>query len=308
MKKIVLIFLVVLVANAYGQSDFPISNAIWNVQINFGDVLYAAGGDTLINDTTYSKLLIIQDTIIDERISDTYLFGFIRNEGEKVLLKPINVYGDVKEIVLYDFSKTIGDTIWHNASTSGEDNYTVFCADNESEKYISIITNKYIEDGLEKYDVLTGLYNNNGFYENMDTWIRGVGSLRGLLQHLWYPPMCDSFYDNNLMCLKYNDTVKYFNDPRCSKCFCRYDTSEIPNENADESITVYPNPACNSIAIDIEKEYTDLTVEIIDEMGRVIYSRTDLDNPISLDNFVTGIYFVRLQVDGGVTTKKIVVE
>ena len=150
-----------------------------------------------------------------------------------------------------------------------------------------------------------------GFHENYsDIWIRGVGSMRGLIRHLWYPPMSemDRYYDNTLTCLKHNGIVKYFNDPQCSRCFCWYDTSEILNENADESINVYPNPACNSVAIDIEKEYTDLTVEIIDETGRVVYSRNDLENPISLDNFVTGIYFVRLQVDGDVTTKKIVVE
>ncbi len=76
----------------------------------------------------------------------------------------------------------------------------------------------------------------------------------------------------------------------------------------NEEIKIFPNPASNSISIDIEKEYTDLTVEIIDETGRVVYSRNDLENPISLDNFVTGIYFVRLQIDGNVTTKKIVVE
>ncbi len=71
---------------------------------------------------------------------------------------------------------------------------------------------------------------------------------------------------------------------------------------------VYPNPASNSISIEVEKDYTDLTIEIIDETGRGVYSRNNLENPISLDNFVTGIYFVRLQIDGNVTTKKIVVE
>ena len=66
---------------------------------------------------------------------------------------------------------------------------------------------------------------------------------------------------------------------------------------------------CESyFSIEVEKDYKDLTIEIIDETGRVVYSRNDLENPISLDNFVTGIYFVRLQVDGDVTTKKIVVE
>jgi len=314
MKKNFLIFLVAIVANAYGQSDFPISNAIWNVDKvgasgPYEHTLYATVGDTLINDTAYSILSIINDTVIGDEMPDTHLVGYIRNEGEKVLLRC-----DEAEITLYDFSKTVGDTIWHNGYfVSFYQNETHYGLDQQEHfKYISIINNRYVEDGLEKYEVSIGYYDDEyGFYElYTDIWIRGVGSMRGLIRHLWYPPMSvmDRYYDNTLTCLKHNGLVKYFNDPRCSRCFCWYDTSEISNENADESITVYPNPACNSVAIDIEKEYTDLTVEIIDEMGRVVYSRNDLENPISLDNFVTGIYFVRLQVDGDVTTKKIVVE
>lgn len=314
MKKNVLIFLVAIVANAYGQSDFPISNAIWNVDKvgasgPYEHTLYATVGDTLINDTAYSILSIINDTVIGDEMPDTHLVGYIRNEGDRVLLRC-----DEAEITLYDFSKTVGDTIWHNGYfVSFYQNETHYGLDQQEHfKYISIINNRYVEDELEKYEVSIGYYDGEyGFHELYgDVWIRGVGSERGLIRHLWYPPMSemDRYYHNTLKCLKHNGIVKYFNDPQCSRCFCWYDTSEISNENADESITVYPNPACNSIAIDIEKEYTDLTVEIIDETGRVVYSRTDLDNPISLDNFVTGIYFVRLQIDGNVTTKKIVVE
>ena len=118
----------------------------------------------------------------------------------------------------------------------------------------------------------------------------------------------DRYYDNTLKCLKHNGIVKYFNDPQCSRCFCWYDTSEISNETADNSISIYPNPACNSISIEVEKEYAELTIEIMDEMGKLVYSNNEIDNPISLDGFATGIYFVQLKIEGEVTTKKIVVE
>lgn len=313
MKKFFLILLVAIVANAYGQSDFPLSNAIWNVdKVNahgpYEHTLYATIGDTLINDTAYSILSIINDTVIGDEMPDTHLVGYIRNEGEKVLLRC-----DGGEITLYDFSKTVGDTIWHNGYfVSFFQNETHYGLDEEHFKYISIINNRYVEDGLEKYEVSIGYYDDEyGFYELYgDVWIRGVGSERGLIRHLWYPPMSemDRYYDNTLKCLKHNGIVKYFNDPQCSKCFCWYDTSEISNETADNSISIYPNPACNSISIKVEKEYTDLKIEIMDEMGKLVYSNNEIDNPISLDGFATGIYFVQLNIDGKVTTKKIVVE
>lgn len=296
MKKFFLIFLIaIIVANAYGQTDFPISNAIWNVKLDNRDLLYAATCDTSINDITYSKLVIIDDTIITNEISSSQVIGFIRNDNQKVLLLFDNV-----EMVLYDFSKTIGDTIWHNAYLRELGLYEV----HESANYISIINNKYVENGIEKYEVSTGFIND---LQYMDIWINGVGSERGLFQHLLEMPMCASFYDNNLMCLKHNDTVKYLNDPRCSKCFCGYDTSEISNETADNSISIYPNPACNSISIEVEKEYTELTIEIMDEMGKLVYSNNEIDNPISLDGFAVGFYFVQLNIDGKITTEKIVV-
>ena len=309
MKKFFLILLVAIVANAYGQSEFPISNAIWNVDgpYSYEHTLYATIGDTLINDTAYSILSIINDTVIGDEMPDTHLVGYIRNEGEKVLLRC-----DGGEITLYDFSKTVGDTIWHNGYfVSFFQNETHYGLDEEL-KYISIINNRYVEDGLEKYEVSIGYYDDEyGFYELYgDVWIRGVGSERGLIRHLWYPPMSDMdrYYDNTLKCLKHNGIVKYFNDPQCSRCFCWYDTSEIPNETADNSISIYPNPACNTISIEVEKEYTELTIEIMDEMGKSVYSNNGLDNPISLDGFASGIYFVQLKINGEVTTKKIVVE
>lgn len=312
MKKFFLILLVAIVANAYGQSDFPLSNAIWNVdKVNadgpYEHTLYATIGDTLINDTAYSILSIINDTVIGDEMPDTHLVGYIRNEGEKVLLRC-----DGGEITLYDFSKTVGDTIWHNGYfISFFQNETHYGLDEEHFKYISIINNRYVEDGMEKYEVSIGYYDGYGFDELYgDVWIRGVGSERGLIRHLWYPPMSDMdrYYDNTLKCLKHNGIVKYFNDPQCSRCFCWYDTSEISNETADNSISIYPNPACNSISIKVEKEYTELAIEIMDEMGKSVYSNNGLDNPISLNGFATGIYFVQLKIDGEVTTKKIVVE
>ncbi len=313
MKKFFLMFLVAVVANAYGQSDFPLSNAIWNVdKVNadgpYEHTLYATIGDTLINDTAYSILSIINDTVIGDEMPDTHLAGYIRNEGEKVLLRC-----DGGEITLYDFSKTIGDTIWHNGYLAYfYQNEIGFVPDQQYFKYMSIINNRYVEDGLEKYEVSIGYYDDEHSFDELyrDVWIRGVGSERGLIRHLWYPPMSDMdrYYDNTLKCLKHNGIVKYFNDPQCSRCFCWYDTSEIPNETADNSISIYPNPACNTISIEVEKEYTELTIEIMDEMGKLVYSNNEIDKPISLDGFSAGIYFVQLNIDGKVTTKKIVVE
>lgn len=63
-------------------------------------------------------------------------------------------------------------------------------------------------------------------------------------------------------------------------------------------ITVYPNPAVDFIAIQSEMVEKDLTVELIDELGKVVKSSKILQGStlciIETDAIYNGIYFVRL--------------
>ena len=116
MKKYVLILLILISVKAFSSSTFPDSNAIWNVNIEgsgpIKEVLYGLKGDTLINDTIYNKLYTLSDTTLSNENMKDYIGGF-RQEGQKVWFKP--AYWTEPNILLYDFSASVGDTVWHNA-------------------------------------------------------------------------------------------------------------------------------------------------------------------------------------------------
>ncbi|MBK7130860.1 MAG: T9SS type A sorting domain-containing protein [Crocinitomicaceae bacterium] len=74
------------------------------------------------------------------------------------------------------------------------------------------------------------------------------------------------------------------------------------------SISIYPNPASAYLNIQV----TDASVEkitLIDLQGKVVYSDStgDAQVQIGLDEFSTGIYFVNIHTDKGVTVEKVVI-
>lgn len=69
--------------------------------------------------------------------------------------------------------------------------------------------------------------------------------------------------------------------------------------NLDKAkVTIYPNPAADFIAIQTEMVENDLTVDLIDELGKVVKSSKILQGStliiIETDTIYNGIYFVRL--------------
>ena len=79
-------------------------------------------------------------------------------------------------------------------------------------------------------------------------------------------------------------------------------------KNSSDWISIFPNPAQNLLTIEVQKPYSKILVEIIDEKGSVIYKKESLDSPISFNNSIHGIYFVRLSVDNETITRKIIIE
>lgn len=234
---------------------------------------YKIDGDTVISNSVYGKVLC-----------DNIYYCSVRESEGNVYAK----FPDIDtELLVYDFNWNPNDTLYHQVAYDLDSLY-VQAILGETIDSILLINGRY-------YKCIRNLYGEA-------TIINGIGDTRGFFFSTFELPSNGCQF--SLLRFNIGNELVY--------CNSEYDNC---NENNINEITtngamlsIFPNPASNSISIDIEKEYTDLTIEIIDETGRVVYSRNDLENPISLDNFVTGIYFVRLQVDGDVTTKKIVVE
>ena len=73
-------------------------------------------------------------------------------------------------------------------------------------------------------------------------------------------------------------------------------------------VTIYPNPATNSISFSNPGDNSDVLV--MDLQGKVVYRTTTSCSKITLDvsTFERGIYLVQVKSASGITTKKIVLQ
>ncbi|MEQ8924446.1 MAG: T9SS type A sorting domain-containing protein [Fulvivirga sp.] len=79
------------------------------------------------------------------------------------------------------------------------------------------------------------------------------------------------------------------------------------SENTNNNLRIYPNPASNRLFIESMSHEIN-KIEIIDAKGKVVYQ----DNPyqstfvIYIDNFVNGIYMIRLQFDNKLSIHRLI--
>ncbi len=81
------------------------------------------------------------------------------------------------------------------------------------------------------------------------------------------------------------------------------------------SLSIYPNPSSTESFVNLElKSSSDVSMAIFNAVGQQVVSRNygKLEGrqvlPISVGNYETGMYFVKLTVNGKVTTQKLIVE
>jgi hypothetical protein len=71
-------------------------------------------------------------------------------------------------------------------------------------------------------------------------------------------------------------------------------------------ISIYPNPATNNVTIDGADNIEGVLITNI--VGQVVQVENNTDNNISVAGLDAGIYFVNIEVNGQVVTKKLIVE
>ena len=208
MKKNIFILVVLITSKVFCQSNFPDSNAIWNVNyINSvgtptDEMLYGLKDDTLINDTLYNKLYMLSDTTLSNENLQDYI-GCFRQEGQKVWFKP--AYWTYSDILLYDFSASVGDTVWHNGVAYNEYNFA------QHQLAYSVIQEIKTENEIKTYSIIRGTDGLSG------DWYEGICSNFGLFGSIIQFPLVGDTY--KLACFKHNDSVKYQNNLMCNKCF-----------------------------------------------------------------------------------------
>ena len=110
--------------------SFPDSGAIWSEVYrpkespDINERFTLNGEDTIINGVNYKKLYLFSDSVFDK--SKASCVGGIREDENKRVyfksdtvvhdLKPVINYPYNEEVLLFDFSVSIGDTIWQGNS------------------------------------------------------------------------------------------------------------------------------------------------------------------------------------------------
>lgn len=76
-----------------------------------------------------------------------------------------------------------------------------------------------------------------------------------------------------------------------------------------EIISVYPNPAGNTITVE-SSDYTIRTIELLDISGRLLFSEKNClqRNTINLEGIAPGVYVIRILTEEGMISRKIVKE
>jgi len=82
------------------------------------------------------------------------------------------------------------------------------------------------------------------------------------------------------------------------------------NNLINSEIKIYPNPTSENLNIDLTN-YKNVNLEIVNTLGQIIFTEKNISNElknINLSNFAKGIYFINIQTDNKVYTKKFILK
>ena len=270
----------------YAQEYVPIiqEGNVWNtldVTVGMYNTYYNNvnwfSGDTIIDDVRYAKLMGITDG------DAPHLFSLLREDDGKVWERLNNQ----REILLYDFTANVGDTIWCGP-WAGEYHYNI--VDSISIEHIGGINRKKFWFGLEY-----------GWFGTAaaEIWIEGIGSDLGLL-YSGSASICGAYY--RTLCFHQNDELVWQN-PNYDDC-----TFDAVGENIGVKKVLYPNPTRGTIRIEAENIRH---VAIYNNLGEIIFETETSDNTFEY-NFgdkKSGLYIIKVRMsDGKEFTEKIVVK
>jgi hypothetical protein len=294
---IFILFSSALSAQEYKYVPFPDSNAVWSEvywDSNSPSVFnqYALfKEDTLMNGLVYHKLY--HNTNSSKITSEnSRSIGGIREDNHKRVwannlktsyINPNNL-NENGEIMLYDFSLKVGDTISarKNHANFGHGEYMVV---------------KHI-DSLQIHQSIRKVFSFEPY--PWVKWIEGIGNVQGLL--FPYGDLTTGGFNNRLVCMHHNDTLMYFNyyDSGCVPQFVIDGIVILPNPD----IKVYPNPVTNGIVYfeDIEFE----TLELFDLNGNLVrFEIIKGMDCFTMDvlSLPPGNYYYRLKTKGLIPTQ-----
>ncbi len=287
-------------ASAQDYHSFPDSNAIWSEiftseqPFEIDTYQYGISGDTMINSNWYKKIYLLNDTTYPLNTGE--FCGAIREDDQKrifVIECSCTYPGvDENEVLLYDFSKTTGDTIY-----VGEDGVGPWGGPLVINHIDSVLINNEYRKTFH-------------FSDYLHFWIEGVGSTRGLFSPISW--QTTGYQEWELICFNENNEVRYLN-PDYNSCFPLITGIEEHNNNTGE-VHIHPNPVTDVSVIDFQttKSTGYQFLELYNVTGQKIFQRDIKNNKkiyIHAANHEPGLYLFHIKGKGTLLhTGKIIIK
>ena len=297
MKKLIFIFYLFLIPFfslsqklEYEYIQFPTSGVIWTECYNPGlseevlELIYErymlTGEDTIINEVKYKKIYLFHEAEFDKNKAEC--IGGIREDENRLIYyigseihdyKPLFYWPD-KEIILFDFSIEVGDTIDFSRGHYNIDHMSFL-----------------VVEKIDTIEIGGKLRKQFHFEKYLWTWIEGLGSKNGLL--FFSGDLPTNGMNNYLICFEENRELLYMNS-KYENCWPS-DNSVIEYDLLS-AINISPNPVTNDILLFDLKDKNIFNLIIYNSLGReieshIIYKETEFK--LNTENYRSGIYFYK---------------
>lgn len=302
MKWIIILQTCFLAQFSFGQTYVPfISTADssdqwfdyrgWGVNgggscLEYYRTVYRFNGDTVINGNSYAQLSALEQHSFEPGFfsqnpcsysssMSTFFAGGIREVNKQVFFfDALNG----SERLLYDFNLGVGDTI---PDPSGFGTHVIDSIDS------ILIGTQYRKQ-----------YHLPDLWGNPFSIIEGIGSASGLFQNSFH----SISGQQGLYCYAENDISLYpLVGGGCGE--------GLGIEDQQIRMDIFPNPADDVLTIQSDVGPM-MELEIVSSSGQIILSKSlsEETNDVDISRLESGIYFVKVAVDGKVGVQKLVVE
>lgn len=285
-------------------------NAVWVERYIAGDgngyyvnnlSVITIKGDTIISDTTYSKLY-----------RNNKFQGGLREEGKKVFYRPsVYLNTSFQDQLIYDFSLSLGDTITLNCLKR---NSGVRCKRLVVLKVDTIVLN---DNQLRKRQHMKVIRNYLEPVNYNVYWIEGIGSQQALLEDDFcyffdlekFGPLCGQ----RLVCYSLNGQMLYSNsDSSFQSCPPPFIVgANYPEILQDVSIQLFPNPSSIELSYEINSSVRKHTLEEINILNlygkNVLHLKNGaIKQAIDISRLSKGLFLITFKFSEGRVIKRFV--
>ncbi|MGH1338432.1 MAG: T9SS type A sorting domain-containing protein [Aureispira sp.] len=285
-------------------------------------------GDTTINGMVYSKVYsnnILLGGIRETANRQVWFYGFANNNNSYnngISYSPLPPYAPGTEILLYDFSLTIGDTI----SLYAHFDYSPFAMDQDSIQCAVIGEDSlWLIDGSYRrmLEVEATLFDANGNANLMNTlyWVEGIGAIRasnrqyvegnatlysnaiednGLFGSVYFEYVnISQVAQANMVSCFFDNTTQYIGVNRGPQCSNAINIQPLPTTTAHVQVAPNPFQEQTTFTINSSQVYATYTLQVYNPTGQLVQQIQSADPIITLQRQeqAAGLYFYQLLGD-----------